>query len=66
MPQARPFTSTSGHDGDDHDDDDDVVTMVMTMTMVMVMKMATLDENHRLDADKLVMSPLYLNMMTTC
>ena len=60
MPQARPFTSTSGHD----DDGDDVVTMTMTMTMVMMMKMASLDENHRLDADKLVLSPLYLNMMT--
>ena len=23
MPQARPFTSTSGHDDDDHDDRDD-------------------------------------------
>ena len=59
MPQARPFTSTSGHDDDDdvddHDDgdgDDD--------------ENGYLDENHRLDADKLVLPPLYLNMMTLC
>lgn len=64
MPQARPFTSTSGHDDDDHDDGDDVVTMVMTMTMVMMMKKATLDDNHHLGAEKLVLLPLYLNMMT--
>ena len=51
MPQARPFTSTSGHDDDDdvddHDDgdgDDD--------------ENVYLDENHRLDADKLVLPPL--------
>ena len=61
MPQARPFTSISGHDDDDHDDGDGDGhgdghgDMVMRMTMmVMTMKMATLGDNYHLDADKLV------------
>ena len=38
MPQARPFTSTSGHDGDDVDDGDDNDDIYIMMKCLSVTK----------------------------